>query len=126
MVFTIIGIGILGVSAVMLFKEIKPSFSVFMSLTTCVIISLIIISNCKGIFTQVDGYLSKLSISKEIITTALKIAGISYLIEFASDIADESGMQSIAHKIILAGKIVVASICLPYVFDLFDMVLGLI
>ena len=126
MVFTIIGIGILGVSAVMLFKEIKPSFSVFMSLTTCVIISLIIISNCKGIFTQVDGYLSKLSISKEIITTALKIAGISYLIEFASDIADESGMQSIAHKIILAGKIIVASICLPYVFDLFDMVLGLI
>ena len=126
MIFTIIGIGILGVSAVMLFREIKPSFSVFLSLTTCVIISLIVISNFKDIFTQVDGYLSKLSISKGVITTALKIAGISYLIEFASDVADESGLPSISHKITLAGKVVVASICLPYVFDLFDMVLGLI
>lgn len=126
MIFTIIGIGILGVSAVMLFKEIKPSFSVFMSLATCVIISIIVISNFKGVFAQIDGYISKLSISKAIITTALKIAGISYLIEFASDIAEESGLPSISHKIVLAGKVIVASICLPYVFDLFDMVLGLI
>lgn len=126
MLFTIIGIGILGVSATLILKEIKPSFAVFISLATCIVISVLVISKFQDLFDVIDGYLSKLSISSELLTTALKIAGVGYLIEFASDIAEESGLSSISHKIILAGKVIIASMCLPYMFDLFDMVLGLI
>ena len=126
MILTIVGIGILGVSATLIIKEIKPSIAIYVSLATCIIISLIVINELQSVFSKLIGFTSKLSLDNGILMTALKIVGVGYLIEFASDIAEESGLQSISHKIILAGKVIIASICLPYVFELFDMVLGLV
>ena len=126
MIFTIIGIGLLGVVATLILKEIKPSLSIFVPLATCIIISLLIMTGLKDIFDDIHNFVNRLSLPAGVLATALKVAGVGYLIEFAADIAEESGLNSIAHKITLAGKIVIASICLPYVFKLFDTILGLI
>ena len=42
------------------------------------------------------------------------------------DISEESGQSSIASKISLAGKVIIAGLSLPLLFDLINMVLGLI
>ncbi len=126
MLLKVIGIGIVGVVMALLFKETKPVFATLVTLATCVIISLIIIAQFSQVYNQVEQYLNKLSLQSNILNTALKVAGVGYLIEFASDIAQESGMQSVAHKIIFAGKVIIACMCLPFVFELFDMVIGLL
>ena len=126
MIFDIVAVGILGVSASLILKEIKPSISIYVSMATCIVISFLVISKFKVLLEDVNSFLGKLSIPSNLIVSALKIIGVGYLIEFASDIAEEGGLISIANKITFAGKILVASICFPYVFDLFDMVLGLI
>ncbi len=126
MILTIVGIGILGVSATLILKEIKPSMALFVSLATCVVISFLVIARFQGLASTIGEFMTKLSLDDGILKTALKVVGVGYLIEFASDIAEESGLQSISHKITLAGKIIIASICLPYLFELFDMVLGLV
>ena len=126
MILTIIGIGVLGVSATLILKEVRPSFAVFVSLSTCIVISIIIVTQLQDIFISIDGFLSKLSLNSDVFITALKVVGVGYLIEFASDIAEESGLLSISHKIAFAGKVIIASICLPYLFEVFDMVLGLV
>ncbi len=126
MIFTIIGIGILGVCATLILKEIKPSIAIFVSMATCVIISFLVISKFGSLIENINNFLNKLSVPSGLIVSALKIIGVGYLIEFASDIAEEGGLVSIAHKITFAGKIIIATICFPYLFDLFDLVIELV
>ena len=122
----VIGIGIIGAIIVLLLKEVKPSFAVIVSLATCVLISLLVISQCQEIYIKIRDFLSKINYSSKVIVTALKVVGLGYIIEFASDIVEECGMTSISKKIVLAGKVIVAGICLPYIFDLFELIIGLV
>ena len=126
MIFTIIGIGILGVCTSLILKEIKPSIAIFASMATCIIISFLVIGQFKSLIENINEFLNGLSVPSEMILTALKIIGGGYLIEFASDIAEEGGLVSISHKITFAGKIIIAAICFPYLFDLINLVVGLI
>lgn len=118
----VIGIGVVGAIIALLLKEVKPNFAILVSITTCVIILLLCLKQCESLLDQVNKLFSKVSCSSKIIGTALKVVGIGYIIEFASDIVEDSGMTSIAKKIVLAGKIIVAGICLPFVIDLFVMI----
>ena len=83
----VIGIGIIGAIIVLLLKEVKPSFAVIVSLATCVLISLLVISQCQEIYIKIRDFLSKINYSSKVIVTALKVVGIGYIIEFASDIS---------------------------------------
>lgn len=118
----VIGVGVIGALIALLLKEAKPNFATLVSISTCVIILLLVIKQCESLLGQVSKLFSKVSYSSKIIETALKVVGIGYIIEFASDIVEDSGMTSIAKKIVLAGKIIVAGICLPFVIDLFVMI----
>ena len=122
----VVGVGVVGAVIALLLKEVKPNFALFVVLSTCVIISLIVINKCANILEQINKVLAGINYSSKIIECALKVIGIGYIIEFASDIIEESGMVSIAKKIVLAGKIIIAGICLPFVIDLFVLIEQLI
>lgn len=122
----VVGVGVVGAVIALLLKEVKPNFALFVVLSTCVIISLIVIKQCANILEQINKVLAGINYSSKIIECALKVIGIGYIIEFASDIIEESGMISIAKKIVLAGKIIIAGICLPFVIDLFVLIEQLI
>ncbi len=122
----VVGVGVVGAVIALLLKEVKPNFALFVVLSTCVIISLIVINKCANILEQINKVLAGINYSSKIIECALKVIGIGYIIEFASDIIEESGMISIAKKIVLAGKIIIAGICLPFVIDLFVLIEQLI
>ena len=100
----VVGVGVVGAVIALLLKEVKPNFALFVVLSTCVIISLIVINKCANILEQINKVLAGINYSSKIIECALKVIGIGYIIEFASDIIEESGMISIAKKIVLAGK----------------------
>lgn len=71
-------------------------------------------------FTQIKG------INQDYITAVLKIIGITYLCEFATDICTDSGAVSIARHVETIGKITVAFIALPIVEDVFSLILDLL
>lgn len=124
--FKVVGIGLVGMVIAVLLKEVKPSFVGLVTLSTCVIISVIIISICGQIIGKINAFLQKLNLSSEIIKTALKIIGVGFIIEFASDIVEENGFASISKKIILCGKIIIFGMCMPTVISLFETILELI
>ncbi len=124
--FKVVGIGIVGMVIAILLKEVKPSFGVLVTLSTCIIISIIIISVCGQIIDKINAFLQKLNLSSEVIKTALKVIGVGFIIEFASDIVEENGFASISKKIILCGKIIIFSMCMPYIIGLFETILEVI
>lgn len=126
MIYEIIGIGIIGVIIAGLVKEIKPSFVVAVTLATSIVLIAVVVGQCKELFLKIEDYINSSSTSSGIIKLALKLVGIGYVIEFGTDVAIDSGFQSIANKIMFAGKIVIATMCVPYLFDFFDTIMGLL
>lgn len=60
------------------------------------------------------------------VETILKIIGIAYIVEFASQITKDAGQGAIASKIEMAGKIIILAMAVPIVTTLIEMILKMI
>ena len=60
------------------------------------------------------------------VETILKIIGIAYIVEFASQITKDAGQGSIAAKIEMAGKITIIAMAIPILTVLIEMILKMI
>lgn len=126
MVFTIVGVALIGVIINIILKNTKPELAVLSSLVTVIIITSLVLEMAGGVITKITTYISSLGVSTEIFSYLFKILGISYIVEFMVDVAEESGSKSIASKVGLAGKVLVAAISLPILFDLIDLLIGIV
>ena len=52
----------------------------------------------------------------------IKIIGVAYICQFASDICKDAGESSIAGKIELGGKIVIITMSMPIIYGLLELV----
>jgi len=60
------------------------------------------------------------------VETILKIIGIAYIAEFASQITKDAGQGTIASKIELGGKIIILAMAVPILTALIEMILNMI
>lgn len=120
----ILGI-ILSVITVLL-KQIKPEYSLICIIVGSIILISYILSGITTIFDYFSKIVDRTGIDDVLFTTLLKIIGVGYLIEFSAGVCVDSGNSSIADKIILAGKILIFTLSMPIITNLFNLVLELI
>ena len=90
---------------IMLLKQYKPEFTVYVSLATGAIILFMIMDKLSGIISLLRSLSTKVSINQEFLVILIKITGIAFLTEFATSICKDSGETAIANKIDLGGKV---------------------
>ena len=71
---------------------------------------------------RITGYIN---INMEYISILLKMLGISYICEFATNICKDAGYGAIASHIELAGRVTMVVMSLPILFHVIDMVVRL-
>ena len=120
----ILGI-ILSVITVLL-KQIKPEYSLICIIVGSIILIAYILSGISTIFDYFSVIVEKTGIDNVMFTTLLKIIGVGYLIEFTAGICVDSGNNSIAYKVVLAGKILIFILSMPIITNLFNLILELI
>lgn len=124
--FKIIGIGLITTIASLIVKQIKPEISMFIALTG----SVLILFEVVGLFTNVVEtflHLAEITgVDKEIFQIVLKIIGIGYLTEFTANLCSDSGMSSVADKVLLGGKVVILIVALPIVNTLIEIITSLL
>ena len=116
---------ILSVLTVLL-KNIKPEYSLICVIVGSIILVMYMLSGVQSIFEYFKTIVDRTGVDNVMFSTLLKIIGVGYLIEFSASICNDSGNSSIADKIVLAGKILIFSMSLPIITNLFNMVLELI
>lgn len=126
MLFSIVGVALVGTIIHLILKQTNAEMALLSSLVTCLIILSLVLSFLGDMITELISYLSGLGVGSGILTYLLKILGISYVVEFMVDIAEEAGAGAIAGKVVLAGKIILAGLGLPILFDLVDILLEVI
>ena len=124
-----IAIGIVSIAVVLLaiqFKSIKPEYSIFISVAGCIFIFIFILAKMKDIISLLDRLSDLTSVSREYVKIILKITGITFISEIASDISKDCGYTAVSNQVQIFGKITVLVISLPVFTELISKIGGLL
>ena len=120
-----IKIACLGLSGVMLgliLRQAKSSLAEVVSLATCLLIVFYSAMKLSSVFEMINSIGSYFSEQKEYFRILLKIIGITYLADFASNICKDAGYSAIAGQIEIFGKISILAISSPIILALLEAV----
>lgn len=101
-------IGIMGIVVVLMaiqFKSIKPEYGIMISVVGCAFIFLYSLVRVNEIVEMVERLAGITSVSREYIKIILKITGVTFISEIASDIAKDCGYQAVANQVQIFGKL---------------------
>ena len=125
-IIKIIGIAFIALVIIILLKQYKPEFAIYISLLTGILILLLVMDELKGIITLLQSLASKASINSSFLTLLIKITGIAFLSEFAVSICKDSGEGAIASKIEIGSKIIIISMSIPIISSLLEIILKIL
>ena len=121
-ILKVIGVGITGAIIANLVKNGKEEFTIFVTLSTGVII-LIYIMNSLGDVVVAFNQITDLSgIDDKLFGSVLKIIGIGYVTEYSASMCSDMSYASLGNKIQLAGKITIFLVALPIISGLIDLI----
>src|SRR5690554_574723 len=98
-VFQIVGLGIISTILIVTIKDFKPEFKILISIATGVIIFSILLSEIGYVIETINTLSTRVNVNIGYFETIIKIIGIAYIVEFASQISKDAGENSIAMKI---------------------------
>ena len=125
-IIRIVGIALISLIIIILLKQYKKEFAIYISLLAGVLILLLVMDKFEGIIELIRSIASKSSINTEFISLILKITGIAFLAEFAVSICNDSGETAIANKIEIGSKIIIISMSIPILSSLLELVLKIL
>ena len=125
-IIKIIGIGLTSLILIIILKQYKPEFAIYVSLLAGALILALIFSKISGIIELINNLTNKISIHKEFVTLLVKITGIAILTEFAVSICKDSGETAIASKVDMGGKVIMVSMTIPIMAGLLETLLKIL
>lgn len=112
-VVQIAGISLISVFIILLLKQYKPEFVIHISILAGILIFLMILPKLSAIIELLNSLTNKLGANSQFFGILLKITGIAYISEFATNICKDSGETAIASKVELGAKIIIISMSIP-------------
>jgi len=119
----IIGVGLIALIIVVIIRQYKPEFAMYVSIIAGVIIISLVLDKITGIINLLTNLSRKTGMNAEYLGILLKITGIAILTEFAVSICKDSGESAIASKVDFGGKVIVISMSIPIISALLELIL---
>ncbi len=107
-------------------KEQKPNFAFLLIVFTGCMIFLFLVDQIRSILSMLEKLALNARVNTVYVETILKIIGIAYIAEFASQITKDAGQGAMAAKIEMAGKILILALAVPIFTVLVETILQLI
>lgn len=111
-------IGVCAALIALQFKGGKTEYGIYVSIAAGILLGTGIIGKLNTVLDTVKEIGSFLQIEGSYLGVLLKMLGITYVAEFASNICKDSGCQTIAAQIQLFGKITVLALGMPVLLTL--------
>ena len=125
-IIKIIGIGLIALIIIVVLKQYKPEFTIYVSLIAGALIFFLSLDKLSGIISILNTLADKSNINSSYIQILLKITGIAILTEYAVSICKDSGEIAIASKIDLGGKVIIISISIPIIVALLEVIIKIL
>ena len=125
-VIKIVGIGLIALIIIILLKQYKPEFVIYVSILAGVLILFLVMDKLSSVVTLLRSIADKASINMNFLNLLIKITGIAFLSEFAVSICKDSGESAIASKIELGSKIIIIFMSIPIISSLLQLVIKIL
>ena len=118
-------IGIITAVIALTLKRYNAEISFLIAIAGSVLIFLSVLLNLNSIRETINQILGLASINPTYIAILLKVMGICFITEFASDCCIDAGQKALANNVSLSGKILVLVTALPLYKDVLNTVISL-
>ena len=115
-------LGIAGVLLALQLKSLKSEYSIYLCLGVSALICWYMTEQLGSILEGLEMIQDTLPLNAGYIRTLIKIVGITYIAEFASDLCKDAGYQAVAGQIQMFGKLSVLAVSIPILTALLDTV----
>lgn len=122
-IIKIIGVGLIALIIIIIIKQYRPEFTMYVSVAAGIIILLLVMDKLSAIIDLLTNLANKTSINNEFIFLLIKITGIAILTEFASSVCKDSGETAIASKVDMGGKVIIIAMSIPIIATLLETIL---
>jgi stage III sporulation protein AD len=121
----IVSLGLLVTLLCMVLKEQKPLYAFFISTCAGVMIFLLLLGKISTLIRMLEGLATHSGVDPLFWKTILKIIGIAYIAEFGAQVIRDTGHESIAAKVELAGKIMIMVMAMPIITVIVETIITL-
>lgn len=126
-IYKIVAISIVAVLLITILKSVKKDdFALIVTIITAVILFTLVLVKLESITSLLESLVQKSGINKEYLTLLLKVTGISYVIELATNICKDAGNSAIASKVEMLGKISIVVLTIPILTTVISTVLNIL
>ena len=122
---SMIQIGILGVAGTLLavqFKNGKSEYGIYISVALSLVIFFGILGRLEIMIDAVKTIAGYINMDNAYLGTLIKMLGITYIAEFASDICKDAGYQTIALQIEVFAKLAILVLSMPVLIALLNTI----
>lgn len=125
-IIKIIGIGLIALVVVIILKQYRPEFSIYVSIIAGILILGLTINKFSGIINLLKSISDKTYINKQFLGILLKITGIAIVTEFAVSICSDAGEKAIASKIEIGSKVIIIAMSMPIISSLLELIVEIL
>ncbi|MGN1384069.1 MAG: stage III sporulation protein AD [Clostridia bacterium] len=125
-IIKIIGIGLISLIIIIIVKQYRPEFVIYVSIIAGAIILMLIMDKVSSIINLLTALSNKTVINNEFLTLLIKITGIAFLTEFSVSLCKDSGETAIANKIDIGGKVIIISMSIPIIASLLETIIKIL
>ena len=122
---TFLGLAILTVMSALMavyFKSVKSEYGLYISLIVCVVAMFFGISKLTYFMEVIELLRGYIGLDNAYVVIILKIIGISYVAEFASDVCKDCGYSAMSSQIQMVGKLTIFGISIPIIMTLLETI----
>ena len=125
-IIKIIGIGLISLIIIIIVKQYRPVFVIYVSIIAGAIILMLIMDKVSSIINLLTALSNKTVVNNEFLTLLIKITGIAFLTEFSVSLCKDSGETAIANKIDIGGKVIIISMSIPIIASLLETIIKIL
>lgn len=122
-IIQIAGLCITAVIVISVIKPHRPELAIQISILVGIIVFVMISGKIASVLNLLKDYSNKAGIDIHFFSVMMKIVGIAYITEFGAEICRDSGENSIASKIELAGKVIIVVLAVPIITSLLELII---
>ena len=125
-IIKIIGIGLIALVIVVILKQYRPEYTIYVSIIAGVLILFLAMEKLSGIISLLQSISDKTYINKQFLGILLKITGIAIITEFAVSICSDAGEKAIASKIEIGSKVIIIAMSIPIISSLLELIIEIL
>ena len=121
----ILKVSVFGITAVLMaliLKGCRPEYSYYVSIAVCICICLLVANKLELIIGYARKMQSFIQLDDAYMAMILKMIGVTYIAEFASNICKDSGYQTIAGQIELFAKLSILVLGMPVILGFMETI----